>query len=132
MSQSLSRRTVARHIAAKLVANPKDRESIVKSVAAYLVDNNKTSQATLLVHDIQYELLERNSLLFGTITTAYSLTDDLKNQISELLKRKTSSTEVFLSEQTKPSLLGGFIIETADSTWDESLRSKLKRIASIE
>ena len=132
MNQSLSRRSIARHVADKLAQNPNDRAEIVQSIAAYLVHHNRSTEAALLVRDIEHELLVRDAVLYGTIMTARPLTDELKTKLTEYLQQQTNSQKVSLHEEVDPSLIGGFVVQTADGTWDESVRTKLKRIANIE
>ncbi len=54
-----SRRVIARIIAGKLIAEPTRQDHWVRALAAYLVDQKRISEASLIVNDIEHELLLR-------------------------------------------------------------------------
>lgn len=121
-----SRRILSRHIAAELQAGS-NRDAVVRSLAAYIVEHQLQSDIELIVADIALNLA-RAGHIEAHVTTAHPLDSSLKQAIVEYVKRIESASEVEVREQVDPSLLGGIIIETPSKRFDASIATKLKRL----
>lgn len=64
-----------------------------------------------------------------TVTTAYELTDEQKEKLSNALTRKLER-KVLLSVQADRSIIGGVVIEAGDTVIDASLRGRLGKLAT--
>jgi len=126
-----SRRVIARVIASKLVAEPARQDHWVKTLAAYLLETNRVSEADLIINDIEHELYEQDGQLLVNVTSARPLTAGVRSGLSALLAAHTKAKQVTLTEAVDPSLLGGLIAQTADAQLDASVRTKLNRLATI-
>ena len=126
-----SRRVIARVIASKLVAEPSRQDHWIKVLAAYLVENNRITEADLIVSDIEHELYVQDGQLVVDVTSARPLNADVRKSLSALLTDRTDARKVMLSESTDPELLGGLIARTADAEMDASIRTKLNQLATI-
>ncbi len=62
------------------------------------------------------------------IRTAYPLDEEERRRIAEALRKKLS-TEIALSVEEDPSLIGGLIIQAGDLVIDASLRGRLEKLA---
>lgn len=131
MNNKLSRRVIAQAVAAKLVAEPSRRSHWLKALAAYMVEHNMIDDLDLMVNDIVREVFEQSGELLADVTTARPLTDALRKDIAQMLKTATGAQSVVLSETIEPAIKGGFIARTPDAIVDDSIRSKLKQLASI-
>jgi F-type H+-transporting ATPase subunit delta len=128
----VSRRVIARTVAAKLVAEPARQEHWVKALASYLVDHNRANEAELIVNDIAHEVFEQSGQLLAHIESARPLTDSVRKAIADLLQEQTGAKRVVLTEKTDPALLGGLIARTPAAQLDASVRTKLKQLATIQ
>ncbi len=131
MNSKVSRRVIARAVAAKLLAEPSRQNHWLKVTAAYLVDHGMDADVDLVVNDIAHELYEQSGHLLVDVTSARKLNDGLRTELVKLLKDATGASRVELSEHLDPSLLGGLIARTPDQQLDASVRTKLKQLASL-
>jgi len=127
----VSRRVLARTIAAKLVAEPARQDYWLKVLAAYLVDRNRAAEADLISNDIAHELFEQSGQLFVRVDSARPLGDNVRASLKELLQAQTGAKRVTLAERVDPTLLGGLIARTPSAQIDVSVRAKLKQLATI-
>lgn len=132
MNSKLSRRIIAQAIATKLVDEPTRRSHWIKTLAAYMVEHNMIDDLDLMVNDIVREVFEQSGELLVNVTTARPLTEQLRKDIAAMLKQATSAKQVVISESVEPDIKGGFIARTSDAVLDDSVRSKLKQLASIK
>lgn len=121
----LSRRKIAAYFADELIAG----RSIVKPLAAYLVESKRTREQSLVVRDIEAALAERGVLL-ADVATSHELTADTKNTIITYLKDETKAKDVRLRQSVDPDLLGGVRIETPDKRLDSTLRHRINQLTA--
>lgn len=126
-----SRRSIARTIAAKLVAEPSRRQFWIEVLAAYLVEQNRVAEADLIINDIENELYEQDGQLLVRTVSARPLTDEVRSELIGLLTDKTKARQVILNESVDPTLLGGLVARTAQAELDTSVRTTLNRLATI-
>lgn len=128
---SISRRVIARTIAAKLVAQPAQRSHWLRVLAAYLVEHNRGEEAELIANDIARELYRQAGQLLVRVESARPLSSSIKSELTKLLSMATNAKQVELAETINPELLGGLIARTPDAVTDLSVRTKLKQLATI-
>ena len=119
MALRLSRRKIATYAADQLLAGSPTR-TVLRSVAAYLVEARRTRELALLVRDIEDVLSERGHVV-ADVTSAYPLSKSLKAEIKDLVGGDT----VQLRESVDPSLLGGMKIDVPGKRFDGTIRRKL-------
>ena len=132
MASTVSRRAVARTIAAKLIAEPDASEKWLAMGAAYLVQRGQVDRAEQLVQDIARELLIQDGQLAASVRSAHALTDEVRSQLAAFLKTKTGASEVSLSETVEPELLSGFVVTTPDYELNTTARAKLRQLNTLE
>jgi len=132
MATTVSRRAVARTIAAKLIAEPDASEKWLAMGAAYLVQRGQVDRAEQLVQDIARELLIQDGQLAASVRSAHALTDEVRSQLAAFLKTKTGASEVSLSETVEPELLSGFVVTTPDYELNTTARAKLRQLNTLE
>ena len=132
MANTVSRRAVARTIAAKLIAEPDASEKWLAMGAAYLVQRGQVDRAEQLVQDIARELLIQDGQLAASVRSAHALTDEVRSQLAAFLKTKTGASEVSLSETVEPELLSGFVVTTPDYELNTTARAKLRQLNTLE
>lgn len=131
MAIKVSRRVLARTLAAKLLAEPAKRQHWITATAAYLVEHNMVGNIDLLVNDIAHELYEQGGHLLVDVTSARKLSASVQGDLVQMLQQATGAKRVELSEQVEPDLLGGLVARTPDAILDASVRTKLKQLASL-
>jgi ATP synthase F1 delta subunit len=131
MNSKLSRRVIARAVAAKLLAEPQRRSHWLKVVAAHLVEQSMAEDVDLVVSDIAHELYAQSGQLLADVTSAHPLTDALRDELKRTLREATDAKHVALSEHVDRDLLGGLVARTPDGVLDVSVRAQLKQLGSI-
>jgi F0F1-type ATP synthase delta subunit len=127
---ALSRRALAAYAADQLLAGTKFSK-ISKELAAVLVTSRRTNQAELLAQDIAWELESRGLVASASVTSAHTLSEQLKRQISAFVRQAAKVDEVMIDENIDESVIGGVRIDTAAHSWDKTLRSKLNQIREV-
>lgn len=117
MAQRLSRRKIAAYAADQLMSG--NAKTILREVAAFLVETGREREAELLARDIELALSERG-VTVASVASAHELTATLRTQIEKLI-----GGNVQLKETIDPTLLGGVRIDTPDKRFDGTLARKL-------
>ena len=129
MAQKISRRLLAKAIAAQL-ADPKiNRKRLAKLVAAYLIAHKQTEQLELLIGDIARIVAQQHGHVFATVTSARELSSTLRYDVARHLRGELQAKSVELATATDRSLLGGIIINAPGAQLDGSVRHKLKALS---
>lgn len=122
-----SRRQLAQYAVDEIIAKRPVAELSIR-LAAVLTVNGRQKDIELLLADIDQELEDRGLLARAQLTSAHSLSSNLKKEISAQLKKMTGVKEVVLQEQIDKSVIGGFRVETASRSWDKTLGRTLARL----
>ncbi|HSX28866.1 MAG TPA: F0F1 ATP synthase subunit delta [Candidatus Saccharimonadales bacterium] len=128
MIQKISRRSLAKVVAARLADPKENKERLARSLAAYLLDRKMTDQVEMLVGDVAYELSQDHVHLFATVTSARELSEALLIRVRDLLQRTYDIKAVELATEIDPTLVGGMKVQTPDAALDLSVRAKLRRL----
>jgi F-type H+-transporting ATPase subunit delta len=118
MATRLSRRKIALHIAEKLLAGV-SVATAMKGAAAYLVASGRTREIELLVRDIE-DVLADKGVVVTDVTTAFPLTDGIRNEVRTMLGGKAQ-----LRETIDASVLGGIKIDLPGKQYDATIQRKL-------
>ncbi len=124
---NVSRRALARYAADQLVEN-KGTKDLARKLAAVLIASKRRNQADLLVSDIAWELEARGKTAAATVVSASALTDDLRRQIKEFIKKAAKVETTNLDERIDESVIGGVRIETAAHSWDKTIANQLNSL----
>lgn len=127
MSAKVSRRALARYAADRLLAG-EPASKVAKAVASVLVQDKRSGEAELLLADISYELESRGKAATAQATTAHDLTDNLRSEIKDLIKKALKVDQVIINEQIDKSVIGGVRIETATRIWDKTVAHQLNEL----
>ncbi|HSX35002.1 MAG TPA: F0F1 ATP synthase subunit delta [Candidatus Saccharimonadales bacterium] len=131
MNSKVSRRVIARTVAAKLLAEPKQQAHWLKVTAAYLMEQRLVDDIDLFINDLASELYEQSGHLYVDVTSARKLTDTVRSELKHTLQNATGARHIELAEHIDPALLGGLIARTPTAELDASVRTKLKQLASL-
>jgi F-type H+-transporting ATPase subunit delta len=131
MNNKVSRRVLARTVAAKLLAEPSKQSHWLKVTAAYLMEQRMVDDIDLFIGDLAHELYEQSGHLLVDVTSARKLSDAVRAELKRTLQAATDAKRVELAEHVDPALLGGLIARTPDAQLDASVRTQLKQLASL-
>lgn len=65
-----------------------------------------------------------------TLTTATAVSDEVKQQIIDIVKKQTSLPNIELKAEVKEDIIGGFVLEVGDTLVDASVAYDLNKIRS--
>lgn len=121
MARRVSRRLLARYVADG-VSN--GDHGVIERLAAYLLESRRTDEASLIIHDAEY-LLSRRGTVVATVTSAYELTDDTLAAIKKMVTEKTQADRVELATAVDESLIGGYKVAYPGHEIDETVRHQI-------
>ncbi|HEY5695727.1 MAG TPA: F0F1 ATP synthase subunit delta [Candidatus Saccharimonadales bacterium] len=119
MANRLSRRKIALHAVNRLTGGSEPR-SVIKEIAAFLVETRRTRELDLLIRDIEGELALRGTVI-ADVTSAYPLAAEMKKEIAQLVGAK----DLQLRETIDPTVLGGVRVEIPGGRFDSTIKHRL-------
>ncbi|HSX08247.1 MAG TPA: F0F1 ATP synthase subunit delta [Candidatus Saccharimonadales bacterium] len=131
MNRKVSRRTLARVVAEKLLAEPTRAKHWLQATAAYLLEHKMVDDADLLINDIARELFAQDGRLMVHVASARPLSESIRAELKTFLRETTNAKHVELAESLDKDLLGGLVARTPDAELDLSVRRRLRQLASI-
>lgn len=125
----LSRRKLAGNAAARL-ASGESKKTVLRSLAAYLIDTGRKAEASLIVRDVEAMLMDTGTAI-GTVTTARPLTQPALKSIEAFIKDTDAAVKrVVLREHVDETLIGGMVLELPGLQLDASVKAKLDKITA--
>ena len=89
------------------------------------------NQSFFIIHDIYKQFLglieKRNNLIRVTVTSPYKISDDLKNQILNLVN-DISGADSIIEEKIDSEFICGLVIILGDTVIDGSIKNKVKQL----
>ncbi len=131
MNQKVSRQTLAKILAEKLIDSPAQAKRIMQMAAAYLMEQGRLGESDLLLNDIAHELQVQTGLLSVEVTSALALSKEARDNLVAFMKQATNATSVNVFQMVDTDLVGGMVARTPDAELDVSVRSKLRKLAAI-
>ena len=84
-----------------------------------------------IIEDIHKQFLDQveklNNIIRVSVTSPYKISDDLKDQISNLVN-EISGAESVIEEKIDSELIGGVVIRLGDTVIDGSIKNKVKQL----
>ncbi len=121
----ISRHRLAVHIA-KQLAEKSAPNTLAQQVAAYLLDNHQSKQVDMLLSDVTAVLAKDYGAVTAKATTAYPLTNELRNQVVSFIKQHENAKSVELQEIINHDIIGGVIIQTPSAQFDNTVKTQIK------
>lgn len=123
MAMRLSRRKITSYIAQQLVAGVRT-EQLVLQLAAFLIDNRRTNEVSLIVRDIEYELT-KHGVVLAQVTSVFDLTEATRLAITKLIQATTDAHQVYLRQFIDPGVLGGVKLDLPGLQLDATIARRL-------
>jgi F0F1-type ATP synthase delta subunit len=125
----LSRRKLAGNVAGRL-ASGESKKTVLRDLAAYLIDSGRKAEAALIVRDVESMLMD-NGTAIGTVTSARPLSEQALSSVESFIKQAdTRIKQVVLREQVQEDLIGGMKLELPGMQLDASVKAKLDKITA--
>ena len=124
----ISRRQIASYVASALLEG---KSEVVQQLAAYLVAERRTSEADMLVRDIE-KSLEEHGTVVAHLESAHELDVSQRQAVESLLENHFDASQVFVDTAIDKDLLGGVVVSTASNQLDASLRRNINRLKAIK
>ncbi len=123
MARRLSRRLLSTYVADQLQAGVSAHD-VMLQLAAYLLQNRRLNEHTLIVRDVEMELARRGQQV-GSLHSAFPLSDQTKAAITDLITRELDAKSVSLDEFIDPSLVGGYRVDLPGHQIDQTIKTQL-------
>ena len=89
------------------------------------------NQSFSIIQDIHKQFVgqveKSNNIIRVSVTSPYKISDDLKDQISNLVN-EISGAESVIEEKIDSELIGGVVIRLGDTVIDGSIKNKVKQL----
>ena len=123
----VSRRKLANQ-AARRIAAGEVKATVLRELAAYLIDSGREREAELLVRDIETAMLS-HGVAVGTVVSARKLSADALATIEGFVKHHYKNTsKVVLRERLDTSVIGGVKLILPDKQLDATIQTKLDKL----
>jgi F-type H+-transporting ATPase subunit delta len=127
--------TLPRHQLATILAQQSLQSTSVlqfsQEIAAYLLVENRVGQLDSLLRDIMQYRAD-HGIVEVLASSAHPLTGLVRADIASQIRRQyPSATQIIISEQLDPTIIGGVRLELANEQLDLSVRSKLNHFKQL-
>lgn len=123
MARKLSRRDLATYAAGQLIDGV-PQKTVALQLAAYLIENRRTSELNILTRDIASKLADQGHLT-GTLTSAHELSATTVKAIKAYAKEKTGAKNIDLDTVVDEAVLGGVKLELPGLELDTTIAHQL-------
>ena len=127
---SFSRTSLATEIASRL----KDRSDkpMTKSIAAYLIENGKTSELNSLERDITELRSAKSGVIELTAISAHPLERSQIDGIEQIVRKiNPQCKQVIVNQTLDESVIGGIRLEFANQLLDLTASAKLSQLRQL-
>jgi len=128
MAIRLSRRKIAEYIATQAIAGGSLKD-LAKSLAAFLVDTQRTSEIELIIRDVEYQLAERGVVLASVMSTA-GLSEATRKAVVTMVTKETSAKTVELKQFIDPDVIGGIRVDIPGRQLDATISRRLSLLTT--
>jgi F0F1-type ATP synthase delta subunit len=106
-----------------------DESELAQKVAAFLIENNKTSELGSIIRDVADIRAQKSGIIELTATSARDLSAETKNQIESLVKENFKEVkQIIIHEVKDPRVIGGVNLDFANANLDLTVRAKLNKL----
>lgn len=127
MNPKSSNGKIARALLSELRSG-KDIKQVTKSLAAYLTQERRLSDAGAVVRELERLLLNEEGRLYVHSTTAFPLSEQQKTEISQMFAKASRAKDIIIQESIDKDVIGGVRLQTADHQLDLTVQRQLQRL----
>lgn len=125
MKNKQSNASIARALLAEF-KDGKDINTVVKSLAAYLITERRQADTQAIVRELEKLLLEERGKLYVHATVANSLSDQQISQIMDIFASNSTAKDIIIQQTIDKDVIGGVRLQTADQQLDLTVRRQLQ------
>lgn len=128
MQNSYSRSKLVGYIVDSLNGGASGKK-LAKEVAAYLIENGKSSELQSVMRDAQELRSQKYGVVELSARSAHAFDDSVQNRIEDIAKRQYPGVKkTIINEVSDESAIGGVNILLPHHSLDITIRSKLNRL----
>ncbi|MCH2548110.1 MAG: ATP synthase F1 subunit delta [Alphaproteobacteria bacterium] len=127
-SPALTREEKIAGIEAILSANKASQ--LTRDFFRTLAENSRLAVTSYVVSEFNKRLAESRNEATAQVTSAYALSAKEVKQLQDALKKATGRDAIHVVTKEDPEILGGVIIHVDGKMFDNSIASKINRLAS--
>lgn len=102
---------------------------LTKSFLILLVSKNREANLSEITTAFIQQYKQHKNIHTAILTTAAPVSDSVKNNIIEKVKKESGYENIELVEKVNPDIIGGFVLELGDKMVDASIAYDLKAIS---
>jgi len=129
VSKRVSRRILASVIGEELLKGA-PQSQVIKNLAAYLLENNRTKEVDLILADVESYLAKRGHVV-ANLESAFKPSEASITSMKSMIKRQTDARHITIKSKIMPSLIGGARVNFAGLELDNTVARKLKMLTTI-
>lgn len=119
----------SRTLLIKYITENLSSADLSEKVAAFLIDNGKTSDLDSILRDVTEAQAVKNGVAELTAKSAFPLDVESKQGITQVVQKQyPSATKVIIHEVIDKSAIGGVNLEFANANLDLTIRTKLNKL----
>lgn len=123
-----SRKKLVEYIAVSINKGVPEKK-LARQVAAYLIENGKTSELQSVMRDAQELRATRYGVVEFNVRSASTLDKSVEKRVEKIaLEQYKGSKKVIINEETDESAIGGINILLPHHSLDLTIQSKLNRL----
>ena len=126
MARPLSRRSIARNIAERLVAG-ETSSVLAQQLGAYLLQNRRTKELDTILRDVAHHLADAG-YVEAEVTVAHEMTPATEKAVTLLVASKTGASSVSLATKIDESVLGGVKVVVPGRELDATIAQQLRTL----
>jgi len=127
---SFSRKKLADEILQRLGSGSQDE--LAKKVAAYLIENGKTSELNSLSRDIMQVRKSQDGVVELTALSSHKLSEDQIEEVKSVVMRVSpNAKKIIINQKIDESVIGGVRLEFANHLLDLSVSAKLSKLKQL-
>ena len=102
---------------------------LTEAFAKLLVNKNREGELPEIIEAFINQYKEQKGVHTVKLTTAVAISDAIKNQLVEQVKKTSGLQNIELETTVDPNIIGGFVLQTGDKLVDASIAYDLKQIS---
>jgi len=107
----------------------KNVSDLTAAFAGLLVKKNREAELPEIITAFVNQYKQQKGINTVKLTTAVAVSEGVKNQIIEQVKRTSGLQNIELQSTVDPNIIGGFVLQTGDKLIDASVAYDLKMIS---
>jgi F-type H+-transporting ATPase subunit delta len=93
-----------------------------------LVNKGREAQLPEIISSFINQYKQKKEIYTVQLTTAVPVSDELRSQIIEQVKKTSNMQNIELDEKIDPGIIGGFVLQAGDKLVDASIAYDLKQV----